>query len=270
MQDVVYTIHPVHLWFLGNIFIYVIILSPLFFYLKKNEHGRIHRWLQKLFSNPTGILIIIIAFILEAILFRPETYETYSMTLHGFFMGMLAFLFGFLIIYSGENFWKTVLKLRWFLISSALTLFLLRYYLFDLKAPDYLLATESVLWIMTAFGFAYRYLNLPGKILSYLSQAAYPVYIIHMVFLYLGSYFIMPLDISAGLKFILIMISTFSGSLLFYEIVIRRITFIRPLFGLKERKVIQATIKPEEEDIHLIPGKHVKVTNNLESCNFKN
>ena len=176
-------------------------------------------------------------------------------------MGMLAFLFGFLIIYSGENFWKIVLKLRWFLISSAVSLFLLRYYLFDLKAPDYLLAIESVLWIIAVFGFAYKYLNLPGKILSYLSQAAYPVYIIHMVFLYLGSYFIMPLDIPAALKFILIMISTFSGSLLFYEFVIRRISFIRPLFGLKERKVIQAAIKPEKENIHLIPGNHINVTN---------
>lgn len=260
-QDLVYTIHPVHLWFLGNIFIYVILLSPLFFYLKKNNQGLNRKWIQKLFRNPIGILIIIIAFILEAIIFRPETYETYSMTLHGFFMGMLAFLFGFLIIYSGENFWKTVLKLRWFLISSALTLFLLRYYLFDLKSPNYLLAIESVLWIMAAFGFAYKYLNLPGKILSYLSQAAYPVYIIHMVFLYLGSYFIMPLDIPATLKFTIIMISTFSGSLLIYEIFIRRITFIRPLFGLKERKAIQTVIKTEEEDIHLIPDNHIKVTN---------
>ena len=152
-QDLVYTFHPVHLWFLGNIFIYVILLSPLFFYLKKHEHGRIKRWIQKLFGNPIGILFIILAFILEATIIRPNTYETYSMTLHGFFMGMLAFLYGFLIIYSGENFWKTVLKLRWWLITSAFTLFLLRYFIFDLKAPDYLLSIESILWIMAVFGF---------------------------------------------------------------------------------------------------------------------
>ena len=82
-----------------------------------------------------------------------------------------------------------------------------------------------------------------------------------MVFLYLGSYFIMPLGIPATLKFIIIVISTFSGSLLFYEFVIRRITFIRPLFGLKERKAIQTVIKTEEEEIYLIPGNHAKVSN---------
>ena len=31
---------PGHLWFLGNIFAYVIILSPVFYYLKKNEQGK--------------------------------------------------------------------------------------------------------------------------------------------------------------------------------------------------------------------------------------
>jgi peptidoglycan/LPS O-acetylase OafA/YrhL len=259
-QDLVYTVHPVHLWFLGNIFIYVILLSPLFFYLKKNENGRIHQWLQKLFSNPIGLLFITAAFILEAMLIQPDIYETYSMTLHGFFMGLMAFLFGFLIIYSGENFWKTVLKLRWLLISLALALFLLRYFIFNLKAPDYLLATESVLWIMAVFSFAYKYLNHPGKILSYLSQAAYPVYIIHMVFLYLGSYFIMPLGIPATLKFILIIILTFTGSFVFYEFVIRRIYFIRPLFGLKEKTSTRAPLK-EVNNVELIPGNPAKASN---------
>ena len=32
-----YYAHPAHLWFLGNIFAYVLILLPLFFYLKKGH-----------------------------------------------------------------------------------------------------------------------------------------------------------------------------------------------------------------------------------------
>ena len=31
--------NPSHLWFLANIFIYVLVLSPLFFYLKKHANG---------------------------------------------------------------------------------------------------------------------------------------------------------------------------------------------------------------------------------------
>src|SRR5436190_7351764 len=36
-QALNYIPNPGHLWFLGNIFIYVILLLPVFFYLKKNE-----------------------------------------------------------------------------------------------------------------------------------------------------------------------------------------------------------------------------------------
>lgn len=232
-QEITYSIHPVHLWFLANIFIYVLLLSPIFFYLKRNENGRFHKGLQKLFSKPWGLLVVVLAFVLEAMLVESLSYETYAMTLHGFVMGLLAFLFGFLFIYSGEAFWNTVRKWRWLTFSFALLLFLLRYIEFQLVAPRYLLAIESNMWIFAAFGFANKYLQKPGKALSYLTQAAYPVYIIHMIFLYLGSFLIMPLDISPCLQLILIGAFTFTGCFALYELVIRRVRFLRPLFGLR-------------------------------------
>lgn len=236
-QDLVYTPHPVHLWFLGNIFIYVVLLSPLFFYLKRNENGRINIWLNKLFSNPLGLLLFTAIFIIEAVLVKPEIYETYAMTWHGFFMGMLAFFFGFLCIYSGDSFWKSILKWRWILITIAVALFVMRFLVFDLTAPHYLLVVESCSWIFAIFGFGHRYLNKPSKTLRYLSQAAYPVYIIHMIFLYLASYLIMPLNIPNYIQFILVVLLTGIGCFAFYELVIRRIWFLRPLFGLKIVKV---------------------------------
>jgi len=232
-QDLTYSPHPIHLWFLANIFIYVVLLSPVFFYLKRNENGAIDRGLKKLFKNPLGLLLIVVAFVIEAVLINPDTYETYALTLHGFLLGMLAFLFGFCCIYSGNIFWQTIRKWRWLFISIAVILFLVRLIEFQLKAPNYLLAVESNMWIFALFGFAYRYLNHRSKTLAYLSQGAYPIYIIHMIFLYLGSFLIMPLGISSALKFILIVLFTGAGCFAMYDLVIRRIRFIRPLFGLK-------------------------------------
>jgi peptidoglycan/LPS O-acetylase OafA/YrhL len=232
-QDMVYTPHPVHLWFLGNIFIYVVLLSPLFFYLKKNENGRIKEWLTKVFKNPMGMLLIAAALFLEAIWMKPEIYETYALTWHGFFLGMLAFLFGFLGVYSGDALWKTLLKWKWILLFLAVVLFAVRYLVFDLTAPYYFLVLESCSWIFAIFGLGHRYLNRPGKTLSYLSKAAYPVYIIHMIFLYLASYVIMPLEISNTVQFILVVSLTGIGCFGFYDFVIRRVWFLRPLFGLK-------------------------------------
>jgi glucan biosynthesis protein C len=232
-QDMEYAVSPAHLWFLGNIFAYVLIFFPLFFYLKNRPAGKFHQIVRRLMSNPFGLLILMIPFIIEAELVQPESFEYYAMNAHGFWIGMVAFLTGFLCVYSGQAFWSTVTKWRWLLLAVAATLYALRFLEGEFNAPYYLKSIESNFWIFTAFGFAHKYLNKPSKTLSYLSQSAYPIYIIHMAVLYLASWLIIPLDIPAFLKLMLVTASTFIGCFVFYEFVLRRIKFARPFFGLK-------------------------------------
>jgi len=106
---------------------------------------------------------------------------------------------------------------------------------FELKSPGYLMAIESNCWIFAAFGFGYKYLNRPSVALRYLSQAAYPVYIIHMLALYAAAMFILPLELPVMMKFILIILITFAVCFIIYEFIIRRIDIIRPFFGLKRK-----------------------------------
>lgn len=235
-QDISYMPNPSHLWFLGNIFIYVLLLLPLFFYLKRNENGVIVSWFKKLFSTPYGLLLVVIPFVLESVLVNPEAFELYAMTIHGFVLGLISFLIGFCFVISGDSFFKTVLRWRYLFLLIASLLYIIRIVAFELKAPNYLLAIESCNWIFTLFGFAYKYLNQPSKALSYLSQAAYPIYIIHMVFLYLSSFLIFPLEIPSILKFVLVIAFTSVGCFTFYEFMIRRIRILRPLFGLKKER----------------------------------
>jgi hypothetical protein len=231
-QEIVFAPQQGHLWFLKNIYVYVLVLAPLFFYLRKHENGQFNSWLRKLYSHPFGLLVIVGAFVVEAIIVNPEAYELYAFTWHGFFLGFLAFLFGFSAVINSISFWPTILKWRWIFLSLALLLFLSRFVQFDLKAPNYLMGIESCMWIFAVFGFGYKYLNRPSSTLSYLSQGAYPIYIIHMIFLYLGSIIVLPLEIPTYVKFILVIVLTFTGCFALYE-VIRRVAFLRPLFGLK-------------------------------------
>jgi glucans biosynthesis protein C len=224
---------PAHLWFLGNIFAYVILLSPVFFYLKRNEGGRIVTWIKKCLSNPFGLLLVIAIFIVEVLLVHPNLYELYAMTWHGFFLGLPAFFFGFCFMLSGPSFWNMLLKWRWLFLAAAVLLYTWRLFQFQMRVPNVQLVIESNLWVFSVFAFGYRYLNSPGKTLRYLSQAAYPVYIIHMIFLFLASLLIFPLDIDLHLKFILVLVCTVTGCFIFYEFIIRRVNIIRPLFGLR-------------------------------------
>ncbi|EAZ82349.1 acyltransferase family protein [Algoriphagus machipongonensis] len=228
-----YVAHPAHLWFLGNIFLYVLILFPLFFYLKKTEGSSFQKGLERYMSHIFGPLSISALFILETTLVKPQVFEMYAMTWHGFFLGFLAFFFGFILVYSGKNFWQTVLKYRWIYLVLALGFYLIRWTVYDLASPGYLMAIESNCWIFSVFGFGFKYLNKPSKALNYLSQAAYPVYIIHMLVLYAGAMLILPLPIPVILKFLLLVVFTGIGCLGMYEIFIKRMKLLRPFFGLK-------------------------------------
>ena len=95
------------------------------------------------------------------------------------------------------------------------------------------MAAESCLWIYTVLGFGHKHLNKPSAALSYLSQAAYPIYIIHMMFIYLGSSVLFKLDINPWIKLVGITLFTFFGCFIVYEFIVRRFNLLRPLFGLK-------------------------------------
>lgn len=226
-----YHLHWGHLWFLGNIFVYVILLTPLFFYLKTKEDNLFKTMLSKLVSSPLGLLSLSILFILETVLINPQLFELYANTWHGFLLGFLAFLFGFLLMYSGTLFWKTVLKWKWLYLGLALTLSITRVFILE-SLPNYFMALESYVWILSIFGLGHQFLNKPSTILNYLKPAVYPIYIIHMAGLYLGALLILPLDLHPSTKFISITLFTGLFCLLTYEFIIKRIQIIRPLFGL--------------------------------------
>lgn len=225
-----------HLWFLGNILMYVILLSPILYFLKNRSTNVIVVLIKKLFSNPLGLAFIILLFIIEAQLIEPPIYEMYAYTIHGFFLGLVAFLSGYLFMLGGDPFWKMLQKWKLVFLLTAITVFIARTNHWFIQPNNTLLALESNCWIFSLLAFANKYLNKNSKQLNYLKEAAYPIYIIHMAFLYFGSTMLFPLQINASIKFILLLIFTFVSSLSFYEFVIRRITIIRPIFGLKMKQ----------------------------------
>ena len=222
-----------HLWFLANIFVYVLLLSPVFFLLNRNNDSWFFRYSRRLIIYPFWVYLFIIPFVIEAVLINPEYFSVYLFSSHGFWIGLLAFFSGFYFVALGENFWKAIANIKYISLTIAFVLYIIRWQIFELKAPNYLTSIESLNWIFALLGFAFTYLNHPSGILSYLSKAAYPVYILHMAFQYLAAYLILPLNLDVVFKFILIVLFTFIGSLGFYDIVIKRIKFVSPFFGLK-------------------------------------
>ncbi|BDD11713.1 acyltransferase (plasmid) [Fulvitalea axinellae] len=230
-----------HLWFLGNIFAYVLLLSPIFYFMNKLENGKFKKILAKVMSYVLGPFIMSGFFLLEVGLVKPQLYELYAQTTHGFFIGLIAFYFGYIFMYSGENFWKTVTTWKWLYIGIATALFILRFTGYESISNMYLTSFESNCWVLGVFGLAHQNLNKPSALLSYLSPAVYPVYIIHMVALYAGAWIMLPLELTPLQQFIAITIFTFLFCFLGYELLLKRLSFLRPLFGLSWKKKIKAT-----------------------------
>lgn len=222
-----------HLWFLANIFGYVVVLLPLLVYLKNRPDHPVMRGLAAVVRSPFGIGLFALPPMIEAWLVNPASFATYAMTPHGFWLGMVCFFTGFLFVSLKDAFWQAVTRVRWVAMGGAALLYLGRLVAFELEGvPNWLIALESMGWILAILGFASVYLNRPSKNLTYFSRAVYPVYILHMPIQFLIAYGLLPLPLPAILKLILLLIGTFGISLLAYEYVVRRLTWIRPLFGL--------------------------------------
>ena len=229
-----YVPNPGHLWFLANIFFYILLLLPFLTYLKNRPGNFIFRFLQKLFRMPFGIYFMALPLVLEAWLVNPENYPGYAHTAHGGWLGMVCFLMGFIFISLKNVFWQAVEGVRRSAFAVAFFLYLIRLVFFQLEGePVVLTAFESMSWMLSIFGYGSLYLNKPSQKLAYFSKAVYPVYIVHMPLQYFFSYYIIPLLLPAVVKLVFLLVLTFGGSLVIYEFALKRIKWVRPLFGLK-------------------------------------
>ena len=96
--------------------------------------------------------------------------------------------------------------------------------------------TFIVSWLFAILGYSKFLLNKPSKILSYVNESVYPLYILHQTIMIIFGYYIISFDWNVYLKFFVILFITFVGSFLFYELFIKRFNMMRLLFGMKKKQ----------------------------------
>lgn len=223
-----------HLWFLANIFLYVIWTLGLLVYLKDNPGNALFRMLRRLLEKPWGIYLFAVPIMVETAAVNPEYFAIYVDTLHGWLLGLVCFFTGFLFVSVRSEFWPAVTRVRWVSLALGAILFGVRLLVFDLQEVlPWLIALESMCWMLALLGFGARLLNRPSPALTYLSGAAYPVYIVHLPIQFVLCYLVLPLAVSPWTRLSILLLGTFCGSVLLYELVLRRIRWIRPLFGMR-------------------------------------
>jgi len=235
-----------HLWFLPYLLLFSLILIPLFLYLKNNPENRFIKWLSNIAKHPVKLYLFIIPLYFTEALVEPFFPVTHALIGDWFAITnfSIMFFFGFLLITVKDIFWVTVETYRKGFLIAGIILFLVMFTLVNITEDSTIRHFSEALlkvanlwsWILALFGFASKYLNRKSNLLSYCNQAVYPFYILHQTITIILAYYLMDLELSLAIKGSILVIGTFGISWLLYEFLIRRIKFMRPLFGLKKRQ----------------------------------
>jgi len=98
--------------------------------------------------------------------------------------------------------------------------------------------------IAAVLGFGAKHLNRDAPALRYLTLAVFPFYIVHQTLIVVGAHYLARLNLPQGLEAAILVVGTFAGCFATFEIV-RRVNWLRPLFGLKA----QATPAPSRPPV---------------------
>ncbi len=143
-------------------------------------------------------------------------------------------------------FWQSLARLRWLALWLALASYLFVVWYFQGNAfsdanppPNALRLLQRIVWAINQWlsiaaicGFAFRWRNADSAALRYLVPAVFPVYILHQTVIVIFAHHLKPVALAPALEGLLLIAVTFSLCFGAYE-VIRRVSWLRPLFGLR-------------------------------------
>jgi len=153
-------------------------------------------------------------------------------------MSLGVFLTGFLLALR-DDVWVRFERMRWTALAIAAAslpaLILLSQPIHHAPSAPANLVFAVYQWatICAVLGFGSKLLRgADGPVLRYLTDAVFPCYLAHQTLLVIAAHVLKPWGLPVGAEATILVLFTLGGSLAVYEIV-RRVGFLRPLWGLK-------------------------------------
>jgi glucan biosynthesis protein C len=235
-----------HMWFVVYLFVFCILLIPVFAIFKIKGMQRVKILIADKLSNPFVLLLLLIPLVLYYLKLYIRFPEQMSL-LDDWFLFLFSltlFFYGYLLGGS-EKFWDTCAKYRWTFLSVACTSIVVLYirYWWRLEMPKeqgpnldiYGVLNSIEIWciILAILGFAKTNLNFTNRFLQFANQAVYPFYILHQTLIVAAGYYVVKLNVSIWIKLVLLIIITFLTLYIIYRFLIRPFILTRILFGVK-------------------------------------
>lgn len=244
-----------HMWYVVYLFVFSMLLLPLFGLFKIKALQKAKEDLSAFLSRPYILPFLFIPLMLEYFRFYIDYPEQASllddwmlflfsltMLLYGYFMG------------GTKRFWETCENHRHLFFAIALlcsiTLFFGYWWLIDFpKQQDQRLYIYGVLnslniwtFILALCGYAKKHLNFTNAFLQNANKAVYPFYIIHQTVIVAVGYYVVQLSLPITLKFPLLIVISLPLILGIYHFLIRPFAITRFLFGMKGEEKGKASV----------------------------
>ena len=222
-----------HLWFLPYLWVYTLVLWVLVM-LRPSLLESAARLVQPVLVG-IGLMVLPIALIFLARMTLasrfPSTHALFGDWFnHAMYFGM--FLVG-AVFASAPVMWARLALWRWPALVVALVCWAVLVGLRPGGLSQHLvIASLQWLAVVAAFGFAQCLLNFDHPIRQRLTQAVFPVYILHQTVIIVLTQLLLPLHWVPLIEAPILVSATFLLSYAGYELV-RRISFLKPWFGLR-------------------------------------
>lgn len=225
------TLTPAHLWFIVFLFIFSAAGLPIFISIHKRRSQGFVKGLANFFSKPLALSLpgILIALAASLDILGDKNPVVY----------FLIFFFGFLIM-TDESYQKAINRDAPFIFVISIIFEIIQQTI-HINSPAWSLPwllfglMENLnrwLWVISILGLGHRFIKSGGPALKYLSEAAFPFYILHLPINTLVGYFIIKLPMGVAPKYISIVILTIALDFMVYEI-LKRMNLFRFLLGMK-------------------------------------
>jgi glucan biosynthesis protein C len=238
-----------HLWYLAYLWIYTLVLALL----ARPLASRAGRALLARFTGMRGwalLLLPSLPLLFYTLTLQPLFEETGDF-IHDWYRNAVyftVFLYGFAIA-RDAGLWAELVRLRTISLALAAWTFL-AYIVLVLTVPDEVgVAVQWLIWTLrnlyiwaalcTILGWSAHALNRPFRWLPWANESVYPWYMLHQSLIVVLAYWLIPLRLHAGVEALAVLAGTVAGCWGITAIV-RRVGWLRPLFGLKPRVAAKA------------------------------
>jgi hypothetical protein len=232
-----------HLWFLAYLFVFSLLLLPLFRYFRRENKKALVSRIADFFTKPGAVFLPVLPLILINIYLRP-IYGSSNQNLYNdwanFLFYIFIFFYGFIMVADGRI--TRAIRYQTFVALGAALAILAMIYLIETDifgVPEAALGTmyaiDCWLFLLAFVGLGMRVLNFTNGLIRYANDAVLSVYILHQTLIVVIGYYVIHWNLPVIGKYFFIVLAVFLSALAIYEVV-RRINVTRFLFGIKVRK----------------------------------